>query len=285
MASKYNTLFALLGIIQCIHVDAQTDAAPLSFGITERFHSEILGETRTINIYLPENYQTGDSLSWPLIFIPDGGVEEDFFHICGIVRYNTQPWIARFPRSIVVGIENSNRQRDFTFPVSSLDFLEKVGFKKEKFPQYGGSAKYIGFLEKELMPYLAAKYKTGAGKTIIGESLGGLLTTEILLRHTSLFDHYIIISPSLWWGDEVLLKEAQIRSFPKKEPTTSVYIGAPDKKEDINMYRVAKTLHTALKKRGDLTLFFDYLPEEKHSTVIHQAVYNAFRKFYPKTAY
>jgi hypothetical protein len=60
-------------------------------------------------------------------------VEEDFFHIAGIVRYNTQPWVERFPRSIVVGIENTNRRRDFTYAVPDLNFLEKEGFKRRAF--------------------------------------------------------------------------------------------------------------------------------------------------------
>jgi len=47
------------------------------------------------------------------------------------------------PASIVVGIENTNRRRDFTFSVSNTDFIEKEGFQKSSFPQYGGSELYI----------------------------------------------------------------------------------------------------------------------------------------------
>ncbi len=106
---------------------------PITIGHSVELDSKELDEKRTINIYLPEDYKPEDSVLYPVIYIIDGGMEEDFFHIAGIVRFNTQPWINRFPRSIVVGIENTNRRRDCTFPVPDLDFVEKMGFKKEQF--------------------------------------------------------------------------------------------------------------------------------------------------------
>lgn len=264
---------------------AQTQSDPLIIGVTERFHSTILGETRTLNIYLPENYNAGDTIHYPVIYIPDGGIEEDFIHIAGIVRYNTQSWIDRFPKSIVVGIENTDRKRDFTFVVPDLGFLEKAGFKEKDMPTYGGSARYIAFLGSELQSYIREKYKANEQRTIIGESLAGLLCTEILLKHPALFDTYIIVSPSLWWGDEALLKEATglLHTNPYKH--VKVCIAAPDKKENPRMYSEARRLYKAIRQNRNIRSLFDYLPDELHSTVLHQAVYDAFKKLYPKTAY
>ncbi|MET3022537.1 alpha/beta hydrolase-fold protein, partial [Flavobacterium hydatis] len=42
-------------------------------------------------------------------------------------------------------------------------------------------------LEKELQPYIDKKFNTSNHKTVIGESLAGLLATEILLKHRNLF--------------------------------------------------------------------------------------------------
>jgi enterochelin esterase-like enzyme len=95
-------------------------------GQIDHIHSTVLGENRTINIYLPENYSTTDTIKYPIIYILDGGVEEDFIHLVGIVRYYTQPWIAQFPKSIIVGIENTNRKRD-----SPLQFPTSTSWKKK----------------------------------------------------------------------------------------------------------------------------------------------------------
>ncbi|QEC43738.1 alpha/beta hydrolase [Pseudobacter ginsenosidimutans] len=260
---------------------------PIAIGHSIELDSKELKEKRTINIYLPEGYNAEDSALYPVIYIIDGGMEEDFFHITGIVRFNTQPWINRFPRSIVVGIENTNRRRDCTFPVANLDFVEKMGFKKEQFTSYGGSGAYIAFLQKELQPYIGSHYKTSGSNTLIGESLAGLLAAEILLKHRSLFNTYIIMSPSLWWGDGSLL--AQAPSLLKKENNgkLNVYVGACSKEEDKRMYDDAIALANILQKEGGagMKVFYDYLPNEIHSTMMHQAVYNAFKLIYPGTEY
>lgn len=263
-------------------------AAPSVFALSviDTLNSKELGEKRIINVYLPQGYNEETAQKYPVIYVLDGGVEEDFVHITGLVRYNNQPWIDRFPKSIVVGIENTNRRRDFSFPVENLDFVERMGFKKEQFSQYGGSAKYIAFLAKELQPFIEKKYRASSDRTVIGESFAGLLATEILLKHRSLFNNYIIMSPSLWWGNESLLHEAP--SLLKKETgkETKVYIGACQKEEDAIMYEDAVALSRILEQNGGnkLKVYYDYLPDEVHATIMHQGVYNAFKLMYPKTA-
>lgn len=263
------------------------EAKPLNFGLLQVLHSQELGEDRVINIYLPPGYRAEDTQTYPVIYIIDGGAEEDFFHIAGIVRYNNQPWINRFPPSIVVGIENVNRRRDCTFAVPNLDFLDRVGFEKSAFASHGGSAQYIAFLERELIPFLAKNYKGVGERTLIGESLSGLLATEIFLKHRNLFDRYIIISPSLWWGDEELLKVAPELLKKSMGIATTVYIAAAKKEEDEIMYEVASKLNELVVEYGgpNVKVFYDYLPDKLHSTILHQAVYNAFKMMYPHTAY
>ncbi len=258
---------------------------PLVVGVVDKLQSRFLEEARTINIFLPAGYTMADpATTYPVIYVLDGGVDEDFIHVAGLIRFNSQPWIARLPQSIVVGIENTSRQRDFTFAVSDLEFLEKAGYSKEDMKSYGGSAKYIEFLESELQPYIESTYRGSGERTVIGESLAGLLATEILLKHRHLFDTYIIITPSLWWGGESLLNDANELVTTVSEKPIKLYIGAAQKEEAPQMYRSAKALHQALSKTQHFDAHFDYLSDERHSTIMHQAVYNALKKLYPKTA-
>ncbi|NIG55543.1 alpha/beta hydrolase [Chitinophaga sp. Cy-1792] len=283
---KYIRIFvACLLLATAIHANAQTDTKPLTIGQSTVLFSKILNENRNINIYLPEGYNAADTTTYPVIYILDGGMEEDFFHIAGIVRFNTQPWVARFPKSIVVGIENVNRRRDFTFEVPNLDFLEKEGFQKSSFPQYGKSAAYMDFLEKELQPFVKQNFHARAYNTVIGESLAGLLSTEILLKRPYLFNDYIIISPSLWWGERKLLADAANLMQKNLKKPVRVYLGVPNKDEDLRMYNVAVSLHEIAAKQKNISIIFDYMPEELHSTAIHQGVYNGFKKLFPKTAF
>jgi uncharacterized protein len=180
-----------------------------------------------------------------------------------------------------VGIANTDRRRDFTYPTTIAD-------DKKTFPTTGGSAKFIAFIQKELQPFIEKKYKTNASKTIIGQSLGGLLATEILFTQPALFNKYIIVSPSLWWDDGSLLKkEPQLLKESFTQPT-AIYISVgkeglgPGKGQHV-MEVDANVLADKLKaaKNKNVQVYFDYLPQEDHATVTHQAVFNAFRLLYP----
>ncbi|APA93804.1 MULTISPECIES: alpha/beta hydrolase [Myroides] len=262
---------------------SQTNSKPLTFGTTDQLHSTILSEDRTINIVLPPDYNANDTIKYPVVYILDGGVEEDFIHLAGLVRFNSLPWIARFPNSIIVGIETINRRKDMTFAVDNLNFVEKAGFSKDMFPEYGRAEAYTAFLESELIPYIEKNYKGSSTRTVIGESLAGLYSTYVLEYHPYLFTNYIIISPSLWWGDEKLLDKTHTCLIEKIKQPVNVYVGVPNKEEDVKMYEYGKQLYKTLQKNKNIKSHFDYLPQEIHSTVIHQAVNNAFQKLYPST--
>jgi len=118
--------------------------------------------------------------------------------------------------------------------------------------------------------------------------LGGLLATEILFEKPALFDKYIIISPSLWWDNGSLLtRDAEILKADFHSPL-QVYIGVG--KEGLTPGEIphvsevdANLLAEKIKntKSKTVSVYFDYLPQEDHATVSHQAVFNAFRILYP----
>lgn len=261
-------------------LSAQT-AKPFVLGRIDEITSEHLGEKRTLNIYLPEGYAPNDTLTYPVIYLLDGSADEDFIHVVGLVQFNTFPWINRIPKSIVVGIANVDRRRDFTYPTT----LEE---DKKRYKTAGKSEKFMAFLEKELQPYIERSYKTAKSKTLIGQSLGGLLATEILLKKPTLFSKYIIISPSLWWDNASLLKQPSVLLSEIFFQKTDVYIGVgkegltpgdiPHVMEvDANL--LAERLQSGKSKA--VTVHFDYLPQEDHATITHQAIFNAFRLLYP----
>lgn len=240
-----------------------------SIGKTVHIKSKLLNETRELNIYLPSSYSSDSSKTYPVIYLLDGSRDEDFIHISGIVQFGSFSWINMIPESIVVGIGNVDRKRDFTYP--SQNELDQ-----KEFPTSGKSKKFIDFLEKELQPYVDSSYRTTELKTIIGQSLGGLLCTEMFFKKPKLFDNYIIVSPSLWWDDEKLLAEQPV-SF---ESNKSIYIAGG--KEGETMERTAKELYNKLKESKDpnMNLFYEFLEDKTHGDALHNAVYSAFEKIF-----
>lgn len=97
-----------------------------------------------------------------------------------------------------------------------------------------------------MQPAIQKSYKTNESKTIIGQSLGALLATEeILLKKPNLFNNYIIISPSLWWDNESLLKKAPELLKNSSDKKLSVFVGVG--KEGKVMENDAKKLAALLK--------------------------------------
>ena len=254
-------------------ISAQTNTdtiRPLSIGDTRVLKSVILGENRILNICLPYNYDK--QIAYPVIYLLDGSVNEDIIHITGLVQFFNLMF--QMPDFIVVGIANVERKRDFTFPTKLKDL-------KEKYPTTGGSAKFIDFIEKELQPFIQFNYKTTETKYIIGQSLGGLLASEILLKKPFLFTHYFIISPSLWWNNESLLDEAKEILSRQSDNNLYVYIsvGAEGKLMEYGAEKLAKALNKSKKK--NLTVDFLPLPKENHATILHNSMYEAFKIQFP----
>ena len=118
-------------------------------------------------------------------------------------------------------------------------------------------------------------YRTSAQTTLIGQSLGGLLATQILFEKPSLFERYIIVSPSLWWDEERLLHRDTTLSLQNKKV---VVAGG---KEGPVMERTAKALYDKLQaqKGSDSQVFYDFLEDKDHGDALHLAVYHAFEMF------
>lgn len=267
------TLAALLIAFSPLLLRAQSK--PFVLGEIRQLHSRVLGEVRTLNIYLPEGYNPKDTPRYPVIYLLDGSADEDFIHIAGLVQYNSFEWVGRVPKSIVVGIATVDRRRDFTAP-------SRVVADRKLAPTSGGSEKFIRFIEKELQPFIAEQYRVASGKTIIGQSLGGLLATEILLKKPALFDTYIIVSPSLWWDDASLLdtpldspfsKPAKIYLAVGKEGLTPT---DPPRVMEVDAHMLAEKIRKV--RSPAVQFYFDYLPDENHATILHQAVLHAFRE-------
>ncbi len=278
---KHLILFGFLVLVLPAFAQKTPQKVPLVIGVADAIQSKVLGERRVLNIYLPEGYSAQDTTNYSVIYLLDGSTDEDFIHVAGLVQFNAFPWINRLPKTILVGIANVDRRRDFTYPTT-------IESDRQRNKTAGQSAKFMAFIESELQPYIEKEYRATRTQTLIGQSLGGLLATEILLKKPALFDNYVIVSPSLWWDNGSLLKQDSPLLQAGFTKPVAVYIGVG--KEGLTpgdnprvMEVDANLLADKLKagKRPNLSVHFDYLPQEDHATIGHQAISNAFRLLYP----
>ncbi|AZB01364.1 alpha/beta hydrolase [Chryseobacterium joostei] len=265
--------FILCSILFAVNftVSAQTETTkPLTIGEVRTLKSKVLNEERTLNIYLPQGFDK--TKSYPVIYLLDGSMNEDFIHVSGLVQFFNQMY--SMPATIVVGIANIDRKRDFTFHTDLKDL-------QKDYPTTGHSDKFITFLEKELKPYIETQFKT-TDKYLFGQSLGGLLATEILLKKPEMFNNYFIISPSLWWDDESLLKQAP--QLLSKSPDTKkfVYVSV-GKGEHPVMVKDAEAWYDVLKKsnKKNWTIEYKMMETDNHATILHRSLYEGLVKKFP----
>jgi predicted alpha/beta superfamily hydrolase len=185
------------------NAQAVSQATSLAIGETFTLDSKALGETRRINVYLPPVYADSPIVRLPVLYMPDGGIAEDFLHVAGLMQVSVGNGTMR--PFILVGIENTKRRRDLTGPTNNAD-------DKKIAPQVGGSAAFRRFIRSELMPAVKARYRTTPETAIIGESLAGLFIVETLFDDPDMFDTYIAFDPSLWWNDNGLVTAAAARA-------------------------------------------------------------------------
>lgn len=159
--------------------------------------SKALGERRRIVVYTPPGYADAPARRYPVLYMPDGGLQEDFPHVAGAVDRAIRA--GRMRALIIVGIENTERRRDLTGPTA-------VAEDRKIAPRVGGSTAFRAFLRDELLPQIAARYRVDAERAIIGESLAGLFVLETCTLEPQLFDTCIALSPSLWWNGGALVR-------------------------------------------------------------------------------
>lgn len=262
-------IFALIYIFSIYSFGQIDQRKPLNIGEIVTLKSSILAEHRNLNIVLPDDYN--ETEKYPVIYLLDGSLKEDLIHVTGLVQFFNLQF--KMPKCIIVGISNIDRKHDFTFPTSDKEL-------KKDYPTTGGSEKFIECIEKEIQPFINSNYYTNGTNYIIGQSLGGLLATEILIKKPQLFTHYLITSPSLWWDNQTLLDEAKV-AFSKKDYSQKYIYLAVGAKEHKIMVKDAKSLALLLSKTKTQKTDFLVFPDENHATILHNSLYKAFSLLFP----
>lgn len=230
----------------------------------------MLGQTRRINVYLPPSYAEGDK-SYPVLYLLDGGVQEDFFHIAGIASLAAD--FRNIREFIVVGIEGIDRYHDMTSPST-------VASDRERLPTSGGATAFRSFLAGELKPYVEQHFRVTDETVLIGESMAGLFVTETFLKQPDLFAGYIAVSPSVWWDAESLVRGADSLLQKPFPPYRRLYLTIAN--EGGEMRHGVDLLVGALKAHppADLDWTFAPMEQEIHGTIFHPAALAAVRKFF-----
>jgi len=265
------TRLGVLVVAACAAPPPPAGPKPVVIGETFTLDSRVLGERRTINVYLPPDYATSTA-RYPVLYEVDGGIKEDFPLIAGLIDVSIKNEVIT-PR-LVVGIEGIERRKDLAGPTTVPDEMKAA-------PHAGGADRYRRFLREELKPYIAAHYRVTAESGIAGESLAGLFIIETLLVDPTLFDSYIAADPAVYWNNQAAVSTAADVFAHWARPGTQVYIATGDLPE---MQSGVLTLMTAYANKNPpgLGIKYEPMPEEHHATIFPIAAVHGFRTLYAK---
>jgi len=261
-------LYILLSGVQTTFGQNETD---IIVGSKFVIKSNILDEERTCLISLPDSYNNSSEVDkkYPVIILLDGYTH--FKTASGIVHFMSSNRNRNnlMPESIIIAIENVDRERDFT--------VTKIKTKRPN--NMGGGRNFLNFIEKELVPYIDKKYKTEPFRTLVGHSLGGLLTLNSYMDKNSVLNAYISLDPSIWWNEEMM--KNKVDSISSISLDKKLYIATANQGEanyERNKQR-HDALYTLITKKSDkpLNIEIEYFEKENHRSVPLVALYEGLK--------
>lgn len=235
--------------------------------------SLVNNQTYKIKISLPKGYNT-ESNTYPVLYVTDA--ETNFGGVSYIVQRLIKDKL--IPPMIIVGIAYGTDYKTF-YELRSRD-LTPIEDKELRMggaiDPTGGAPLFCDFLSNELFPFIERNYHASKkSRTLYGHSYGGLFGTYVLLNRTDLFTNYLILSPSLWYYDNLMLK--QVINLSPKFDSVRFYIASG--KLEASIDDLQNELISKLNERNfsNLTFKAEVLENETHRTIFGAGFTNGMR--------
>jgi predicted alpha/beta superfamily hydrolase len=210
------------------------------FRAHKNFHSKFLQTDRDVLVYLPPGYGADDGKRYPVLYLHDG---QNLFDGATSFIPGKEWQVDETAQSlikagaiepvIIVGVYNAGIHRVDEY-TPTRDLTRKMGGKADL---------YARMLVEELKPFIDSSYRTlpdPSNTGLGGSSLGGLVTLYFGLKHTEVFGKLAVVSPSVWWDNQMIVRE--VRALGTK-PRLRIWLDMGAKEEggvkDVRLLRDA----------------------------------------------
>lgn len=239
-------------------------------------NSKFLNEERPYQVYLPPSYS--DTLhvqkKYPVLLLLDGYYH--FWYTVNVMSFLSANNV--IPEFILVAVPNTDRTRDLT-PTHSIIYSD--GTEDEEFLKTsGGGDQFLNFINKELMPVIDENFNTMKLKVFVGHSFGGLTATQSFLSNSSPFNAYISMDPSLWWDNNLCVKQLKaVKSLSNTKTWFMSGANNSDVKVDTTSTRKSLEMFDELLQKQPKTLRseFKIYEEDDHNSVTLPSLYDGLR--------
>ena len=217
---------------------------------------------------------------WPVLYVLDGG---DNF---AIVTETARRLARAGKRSgvepgLVVAVDSGTLpRRVFDYTPATPGYAVPKGAPAHGI-ETGGADAFLAFVADKLQPMVTARWSVDRHRqAILGHSFGGLTVLHALFTRPALFDIYVVVSPSLWFGENLMRREE--RGFaPRAGLRVLVTTGADEGGPDANSGAAAAALVARLAGEGVSARYLS-LNGQSHGTTMlasmGEAITTAFGK-------
>ncbi len=241
------------------------------------------GRTYEVVVELPNRYHRSDK-AYPLVVVLDGqwvfGVARDAFRVLALGR--------ELPEAVVVGISHArtdlrdlvqDRAADFTPTRASAPTQTGVKIPAD---EVGQAALFRRAMVEEILPEAASGLRLNGDRTLVGHSFSGLFALDTLLTDPSLFDRWVLASPSVWWDDHVMFRREANHAAVTEDVPARVFMSAGSDEGGDEGFGGHREMYDRLLGRNypNLNLSWALFPGETHSSVIGGAVNRGLRQVF-----
>jgi len=191
-----------------------------------RIDAKALGRAYDIVVWLPPSYGSSPDRRYPVLFTTD--MPQSLPLMLGLHR-RLRASERGLEDAIIVGLGYAvgdtgeySRRRDYT-PTPHGD-IDAVSDMPGRPVAYGEAEGYRLHLKDEVFPFLESRYRIDPARRIYaGHSYGGLLGAHVLLTDPRMFQRYILMSPSLWYGRRLMIARERGYASRNKDLPAEVF--------------------------------------------------------------
>ncbi|CAN5367557.1 alpha/beta hydrolase [soil metagenome] len=242
---KLLLLFAILVIASCKKEEFNPE-------LTREFSilSNTNGGNYTIKVALPEDYTP--TKKYATLYVLDG--EENF---------------------AFVAIHCKNLSKEYG---TTNILVVSIGYGKDRADDYtptvtnegkGGAEKFMEFITGQLIPKMENDFSADTSRksrVILGHSFGGLFAAYAFANHNSVFGSYLMLSPSIWYDNEIILRLEENNRPANKENQQLVFMGLGELENEGRMLAPYMALYQRLKNNYPLINIASHLePHVDHN--------------------
>lgn len=272
---------AALGVLACsIGLLAQVPrpAVPLPRTDARSFKSKVNGFDYQVLVSTPASYKE-TTTRFPVIYLTDA----NWTFAMTVQTYQVLRLGKQIPEAIIVGVVRDGvddigvtavppRTLDLT-PTRVAAYDRDQSNERKTEIRSGGAPEFLRVIKEEIIPDIESRYRATTDRTFIGYSLGGLFGSYVLFQSPETFKRMILVSPSLWWDDGLLLKREDAYAGTHKELPVRLFM-SDGELEVYNMIGPMRQLASTLSSRNykGLNLQTRIFEGENHTSTFPVAV-------------